>query len=52
MSTAILPQIAGSVSPAWEQSIDGNGPIDISVCIANWNCREMLRKCLESLQTS
>jgi GT2 family glycosyltransferase len=21
----------------------------ISVCIANWNCREMLRKCLESL---
>lgn len=27
-----------------------NGPIDVSVCIANWNCRDMLRTCLESLQ--
>jgi GT2 family glycosyltransferase len=26
-----------------------DGPIDISVCIANWNCREILRKCLASL---
>jgi GT2 family glycosyltransferase len=25
------------------------GPIDVSVCIANWNCRDMLRACLESL---
>jgi GT2 family glycosyltransferase len=25
------------------------GPIDVSVCIANWNCRELLRGCLESL---
>jgi GT2 family glycosyltransferase len=25
-------------------------PIDISVCIANWNCREFLRNCLESLR--
>lgn len=24
-------------------------PLDISVCIANWNCREHLRACLESL---
>lgn len=24
-------------------------PIDVSVCIANWNCREVLRGCLESL---
>jgi GT2 family glycosyltransferase len=31
------------------QSFDDEGPIDVSVCIANWNCREMLRKCLESL---
>ena len=23
--------------------------IDVSVCIANWNCRELLRACLESL---
>jgi GT2 family glycosyltransferase len=25
------------------------GPVDVSVCIANWNCRELLRACLESL---
>src|SRR3954451_22760064 len=25
------------------------GSIDISVCIANWNCRDLLRACLESL---
>ena len=25
------------------------GPIDVSVCIANWNCRDMLRACLVSL---
>ena len=25
------------------------GPIDVSVCIANWNCRELLRDCLASL---
>jgi GT2 family glycosyltransferase len=24
--------------------------IDVSVCIANWNCRALLRACLESLQ--
>src|SRR5258708_22519146 len=24
-------------------------PIDVSVCIANWNCREMLHGCLQSL---
>jgi len=24
-------------------------PIDISVCIANWNCRDLLRACLQSL---
>ena len=23
--------------------------VDVSVCIANWNCRELLRKCLRSL---
>jgi GT2 family glycosyltransferase len=25
------------------------GPVDVSVCIANWNCRDLLRACLESL---
>ena len=24
-------------------------PPDVSVCIVNWNCRELLRKCLDSL---
>jgi GT2 family glycosyltransferase len=28
----------------------GLGPIDISVCIANWNCRELLAACLQSLR--
>jgi GT2 family glycosyltransferase len=36
-------------TPAWLQSFLDDGPIDVSVCIANWNCREMLRACLESL---
>jgi GT2 family glycosyltransferase len=31
------------------QSITDDGPIDVTVCIANWNCRELLRACLESL---
>lgn len=30
------------------QPVDA-GPIDVSVCIANWNCREVLRDCLKSL---
>lgn len=34
----------------WVQSLTGGGPIDVSVCVANWNCRELLRACLESLQ--
>src|SRR5438876_720723 len=36
--------------PAWLQCLTDDGPIDVSVCIANWNCRELLRACLESLQ--
>ena len=31
------------------RSFDDAGAIDVSVCIANWNCRELLRGCLESL---
>jgi N-acetylglucosaminyl-diphospho-decaprenol L-rhamnosyltransferase len=26
-----------------------NGLIDVSVCVVNWNCRDVLRGCLESL---
>src|SRR4051812_44237744 len=32
--------------PAPAPPADG---IDVSVCIANWNCRELLRACLASL---
>jgi GT2 family glycosyltransferase len=35
--------------PAWVQSIADAGPVDVTVCIANWNCRDLLRGCLESL---
>lgn len=35
--------------PAWVDSFLDDGPIDVTVCIANWNCRDMLRDCLESL---
>src|SRR5262245_5186905 len=38
-----------SWAPGWVQSITDDGPVDVSVCIANWNCRELLRACLESL---
>lgn len=34
---------------AWRRQFFDDGPIDVSVCIANWNCREHLRACLESL---
>jgi N-acetylglucosaminyl-diphospho-decaprenol L-rhamnosyltransferase len=33
----------------WRQQFQGDGAIDVSVCIVNWNCREHLRQCLESL---
>ena len=35
--------------PGWLQSLTDDEPIDVSVCIANWNCRDLLRGCLESL---
>jgi GT2 family glycosyltransferase len=34
---------------AWRRRFLDDGPIDVSVCIANWNCCAMLRACLESL---
>jgi GT2 family glycosyltransferase len=47
-----LPQPTAQAGwqPGWVQSLLDEGPIDVSVCIVNWNCREMLRACLESLQ--
>jgi GT2 family glycosyltransferase len=34
---------------SWRRRFLDSGPIDVSVCIANWNCQAMLRACLESL---
>ncbi|GIW79276.1 MAG: hypothetical protein KatS3mg105_1083 [Gemmatales bacterium] len=46
----------GDVSPsaqrertAWWESFLESGPVDVSVCIVNWNCRDLLRGCLESV---
>jgi GT2 family glycosyltransferase len=35
---------------AYRRQFLDSRPIDVSVCIANWNCRDLLRGCLESLQ--
>jgi len=37
-------------SPRVKKVPDTFLPPDVSVCIANWNCRAMLRACLESLR--
>src|SRR5947209_516430 len=47
--TRSRPRRPADLQPAWVQSITDAGPIDVTVCIANWNCRELLRACLESL---
>ena len=36
-------------TPGWAQGFAVGEPIDVSVCIANWNCKELLRGCLRSL---
>src|SRR5262249_7830609 len=33
----------------WRQHFFATGPVEVTVCIANWNCRDLLRACLESL---
>jgi GT2 family glycosyltransferase len=46
------PRTARAVNgkpPAHRVRANDAEPIDISVCIANWNCRDLLRACLESL---
>lgn len=42
-------QDAAGERTGWWGSFLEAGPIDVSVCIANWNCRHYLRACLESL---
>jgi hypothetical protein len=34
---------------AWRANLLDQRPVDVSVCIASWNCRDMLRTCLQSL---
>jgi N-acetylglucosaminyl-diphospho-decaprenol L-rhamnosyltransferase len=48
--TAPITFSAGQVrAPRRAASPPANEFIDVSVCIANWNCRELLRACLASL---
>ncbi len=49
---AVLPSEATTRAPhsAWQPDDDDALPIDISVCIANWNCVDHLRACLASLR--
>lgn len=44
-SAALAPAPA---APAWADA-EPDGPVEVSVCIANWNCRNLLHLCLESL---
>src|SRR5713226_4270456 len=39
--------VADARTPAYPGSANA---VDVSVCIANWNCRELLRSCLQSLR--
>jgi N-acetylglucosaminyl-diphospho-decaprenol L-rhamnosyltransferase len=39
---------AAAARAAWRLGA-ATGQVDVSVCIANWNCRDLLRACLESL---
>ena len=48
-ATVAEQQRAGSRT-GWAQSFVDDGPVDVSVCIANWNCLEYLRACITSLQ--
>jgi N-acetylglucosaminyl-diphospho-decaprenol L-rhamnosyltransferase len=39
----------GAGVKAWENPFLDGGPADVSICIVNWNCRDYLRACLDSL---
>jgi N-acetylglucosaminyl-diphospho-decaprenol L-rhamnosyltransferase len=51
---ALSPSLPPAASPLRDFNVFSNqhadpAPIDVSVCIANWNCRDLLRRCLASL---
>jgi GT2 family glycosyltransferase len=39
-----------SVCPAQRPRLAADAPPQVSVCIVNWNCRDLLRRCLETLR--
>jgi GT2 family glycosyltransferase len=45
---AVLPR-RRDPGAAWRRQFLADAPVEVSVCIANWNCRDLLRACLESL---
>jgi GT2 family glycosyltransferase len=45
----VRPSARRRSSPGLKAQARDEGPIEVSVCIANWNCRDLLRACLESL---
>jgi GT2 family glycosyltransferase len=44
------PSRAPALGPEWLSESVEDDLFDLSVCIVNWNCRDMLRACLESLR--
>src|SRR5437588_11719631 len=43
------PRRAAVRSLGWGQGYAFADPVDVTVCIVNWNCRDLLRACLRSL---
>lgn len=50
MPTAAVPDLSAGSSDAALSTTSAAATVDVSVCIANWNCRDLLRGCLRSLR--
>jgi GT2 family glycosyltransferase len=48
---AECPVPAPAAHPSPRKGAADNDAIDVSVCIVNWNCRDLLRRCLASLHS-
>ncbi len=48
--SGVLDQLPGALRPVEPASAPATDAFDISICIVNWNCRDLLRDCLESLR--